>query len=77
MGIARSTCYRASKGSADDTALVEAMHAIKDEFEAYGWESFKTVLSLTAYHSFVGEVEARSPPRYAALTLHPVTNFWP
>ena len=36
-----------------------------------GWESFKTVLSLTAYHSFVGEVEARSPPRYAALTLHP------
>ena len=42
-----------------------------------GWESFKTVLSLTAYHSFVGEVEARSPPRYAALTLHPVTNFWP
>ena len=42
-----------------------------------GWESFKTVSSLTAYHSFVGEVEARSPPRYAALTLHPVTNFWP
>ena len=32
--IARSTCYRASHGSADDTALVEAMHAIKDEFEA-------------------------------------------
>ena len=40
MGIARSTCYRASKGSADDTALVEAMHAIKDEFEAYGWRRF-------------------------------------
>ncbi len=37
MGIARSTCYQASKGSADDTALVETMHAIKDEFEAYGW----------------------------------------
>ena len=34
MGIARSTYYRASRGSADDTALVEAMHAIKDEFEA-------------------------------------------
>ena len=42
-----------------------------------GWESFKTLLSLTAYHSFVGEVEAQLPPRYAALTLHPVTNFWP
>ncbi len=36
MEIARSTYYRASDGSADDTALVEAMHAIKDEFEAYG-----------------------------------------
>ena len=33
MGIARSTYYHASNGSADDTALVEAMHAIKDEFE--------------------------------------------
>ena len=30
MGIARSTCYSEAKGSADDTALVEAMHAIKD-----------------------------------------------
>ena len=37
MGIARSTYYREPKGSADGTALVEAMHAIKDEFEAYGW----------------------------------------
>ena len=37
MGIARSTYYRASNGSADDIALVETMQAIKDEFEAYGW----------------------------------------
>ncbi len=36
MGIARSTYYHEPKGTADDTALVEAMHAIKDEFEAYG-----------------------------------------
>ena len=26
-----------------------------------GWESFKTVSSLTAYRSFVGEAEARTP----------------
>src|SRR3954452_2922265 len=32
-----------------------------------GWESWKTLLSVTAYHSFGGEVEARTPPRYAAL----------
>ncbi len=44
MGIARSTCYRASRGSADDTALVEAMHAIKDEFEAYGWRRMQAAL---------------------------------
>ena len=44
MGIARSTCYRAPKGSADDTALVEAMHAIKDEFEAYGWRRMQAAL---------------------------------
>ncbi len=37
MGIAHSTYYHKPKGSADDTALVEVMHAIKDEFEAYGW----------------------------------------
>jgi hypothetical protein len=37
MGIARSTFYDAPMMVVDDTALVEAMHAIKDEFEAYGW----------------------------------------
>ena len=44
MGIARSTCYHAPKGFADDTALVEAMHAIKDEFEAYGWRRMQAAL---------------------------------
>ena len=32
MGIARSTYYDKPKGSADDTALVEARHAIKESF---------------------------------------------
>src|SRR4030081_2356277 len=27
-----------------------------------GWESWKTLLSVTAYHSFSGEVEASNPP---------------
>ena len=44
MGVARSTCYHASSGSADDTALVEAMHAIKDEFEAYGSRRMQAAL---------------------------------
>jgi putative transposase len=44
MGIARSTYYDAPKRRADDTALVEAMHAIKDEFEAYGWRRMQAAL---------------------------------
>ena len=48
MGIARSTYYDEPKGSADDTALVEAMHAIKDEFEAYGWRRMQASRSRAA-----------------------------
>lgn len=44
MGVARSTFYDAPARSADDTALVEAMHAIKDEFEAYGWRRMQAAL---------------------------------
>lgn len=44
MGIARSTYYDAPEQKGDDTALVEAMHAIKDEFEAYGWRRIQAAL---------------------------------
>ena len=44
MGIARSTYYDTPKRGADDTALVEAMHLIKDEFEAYGWRRMQAAL---------------------------------
>lgn len=44
MGITRSTYYDTPKMGADDTALVEAMHAIKDEFEAYGWRRMQAAL---------------------------------
>ena len=44
MGIARSTYYDAPKRAADDTALVEALHTIKDEFEAYGWRRMQAAL---------------------------------
>jgi putative transposase len=48
MGIARSTYYdaptRAADGEAEPNALVEAMHAIKDEFEAYGWRRMQAAL---------------------------------
>ena len=44
MGIARSTFYKGQTPAADDTALVEAMHAIKDEFESYGWRRMQAAL---------------------------------
>src|SRR3954453_21267119 len=40
-----------------------------------GWISLTTLSWVTACHSFGGEVEARTPPRYAASTPHAVTNF--
>jgi len=44
MGVARSSFYADPAAAADDTALVEAMHAIKDEFEAYGWRRMQAAL---------------------------------
>lgn len=44
MGIARSTYYDAPLTEVDDTALVEAMAAICDEFEAYGWRRVQAAL---------------------------------
>jgi putative transposase len=44
MGIARSSYYAASQAKRDDTALVEAMTAICDEFEAYGWRRVQAAL---------------------------------
>ena len=44
MGIARSTYYDKPKRAVDDTALVEAMHVLKDEFEAYGWRRMQAAL---------------------------------
>ena len=37
MGIARSTCYDRPERAADDTAIVEAIFAVCDEFECYGY----------------------------------------
>lgn len=44
MGIARSSFYADPAAAPDDTALVEAMHAVKDEFEAYGWRRMQAAL---------------------------------
>jgi hypothetical protein len=45
--------------------------------EGTGWAGLITLLSDTAYHSFIGEVEALNTTTIRRLTGHAVTNFWP
>jgi putative transposase len=44
MGIARSTYYEVPRAPLDNTALVEAIGSICDEFEAYGWRRVRATL---------------------------------
>ncbi len=44
MGIARSTFYDRPTAKLDDTAIVEAIAAICDEFEFYGWRRVRAEL---------------------------------
>ena len=44
MGIARSTLYDEPSATTDDTALVEAISGICDEFERYGWRRIRATL---------------------------------
>lgn len=44
MGIARSTYYDEPEFAVDDTGIVEAMVAICDEFEAYGYRRVRSAL---------------------------------
>lgn len=44
MGIARSTYYDSPEKPVDDTSIVEAMFAICDEFEFYGYRRIGAAL---------------------------------
>jgi putative transposase len=44
MGISRSAYYEAPVSASDDTAIVEAISAICDEFERYGWRRVRAAL---------------------------------
>ena len=44
MNIARSTFYDQPVRTTDDTAIVEAMASICDEFEHYGWRRVQAAL---------------------------------
>ena len=44
MGVSRSAYYDAPVSAPDNTAIVEAISAICDEFERYGWRRVQAVL---------------------------------
>jgi putative transposase len=76
MGIARSTFYD-KPAAHDDTAIVEAIAAICDEFEAYGWRRVRAELrhrGLIVNHKKVRrlmrehDLQPRRRRRYVATT---------
>ncbi len=77
MGIARSTFYDQPTAGLDDTAIVEAIAVICDEFEFYGWRrvraelqhrgmivNHKKIRRLTREH----DLQPRRRRRYVATT---------
>jgi hypothetical protein len=77
MGISRSAYYDAPAIALDDTAIVEAMSAIRDEFEHYGWRRVQAALrqqGLVVNHKKVKrlmrehDLQPRMRRRYVATT---------
>jgi putative transposase len=77
MGIARSTLYDDPSPAHDDTAIVEAMAAICDEFEFYGWRRVRAELrhrGMVVNHKKIRrlmrehDLQPRQHRRYVATT---------
>jgi hypothetical protein len=54
MGISRSTYYEPPNAAPDDTAIVEAIAAICDEFEFYGWRRVRAETWIFLLTGFAG-----------------------
>src|SRR5215213_9182498 len=72
---ARKAATSASTACANRARAPSRRTSVSGSENAPGWISLTTLSWVTACHSFGGEVEARTPPRYAASTPHAVTNF--
>jgi putative transposase len=77
MGISRSTYYEQPISGPDDTAIVEAIAAICEEFENYGWRRVRAELrhrGLTVNHKKIRRLmrelglQPRRRRRYVATT---------
>src|SRR5215211_9042002 len=71
----RKAATSASTACASSARAPSRRTSVSGSENSAGWISLTTLSWIMAYHSFGGEVEARTPPRYAASTPHAVTNF--
>src|SRR5215211_404346 len=71
----RKAATSASTACASNARAPSRRTSVSGSENSAGWISLTTLSWVMAYHSFGGEVEARTPPRYAASTPHAVTNF--
>src|SRR5947208_995196 len=64
VSVLRSVCFARNSATSASTAWVSSARAplrrisVRESVKAPGWASLTTLLSDTAYHSFIGEVEA-------------------
>src|SRR6266446_1993645 len=74
VSVLRSVCFARNSATSASTAWVSNARAplrrisVRESVKAPGWASLMTLLSDTAYHSFIGEVEALNTTTIPRLT---------
>src|SRR6266852_5785394 len=74
VSVLRSACLAKNSATSASTAWVSSARAplrrisVRESAKAPGWASLMTLLSDTAYHSFIGEVEALNTTTIRRLT---------
>src|SRR5712671_5437946 len=74
VSVLRSACFARNSATSASTAWVSSARAplrrisVRESVKAPGWVSLITLLSDTAYHSFIGEVEALNTTTIRRLT---------
>src|SRR6185436_17925045 len=74
VAVFRSACFARNSATSASMAWVSSARAplrrisVRESVKAPGWASLITLLSDTAYHSFIGEVEASNTTTIRRLT---------
>src|SRR6267154_784308 len=74
VSVLRSPCFARNSATSASTAWVSSARAplrrisVRESVKAPGWASLMTLRSDTAYHSFIGEVEALNTTTIRSLT---------